>query len=131
MIYQENQYLASFIRRVVPQIIQDGPRQGHGISDYREHERYLPNGGTIDEYLQQFIGLKDKNDKKAYIGDIVRLDTAIGLHGIKIYQIVPLHALGFSLLYDGHEYDGIHLQLIPFEIIGNCKENPELLGVTA
>lgn len=118
------QYLGSFIRRVVPQIIWDHDE----TASYYEHESYLPNGGTIDEYFMQYIRLKDKNGKKAYIDDIVRFDKPIGLHGIKIYQIVPTNSLGFSLLNDAYEYDGIELQLIPFEIIGNARENPELLA---
>jgi uncharacterized phage protein (TIGR01671 family) len=123
MIYQDTQYLASFIRRAVTQIILD-----HEGTSIKHHESYLPNGGTIDEYLQQYIRVDDKNGKKAYIGDIVRLDKAIGLHGMRTFEIVELHALGFSLCReDIYEYDGINLQLIPFEIIGNVKENPELL----
>lgn len=124
MIYQDNQYLASFIRRAALQIMLD-----HEGTYIMEHESYLPNGGTIDEYLQQYIRLKDKNDRKAYIGDIVRLDKAIGLHDMRVFEINALDALGFSLLYDDADYDGINLQLIPFEIIGNIKENPELLEV--
>jgi hypothetical protein len=42
MYYQDDQYLASFVRRAVPKII-----GGHGGDDYRDHESYLPNGGDI------------------------------------------------------------------------------------
>jgi hypothetical protein len=59
MIYQDKQYLASFIRRVVPQIIRD-----HGGEPFSQHESYLPNGGNLDEYLMQFTGLKDYKDKE-------------------------------------------------------------------
>ncbi len=38
MVYQDEQYLVSFIRRVVPQIIVD-----HGGKAFSQHESYLPN----------------------------------------------------------------------------------------
>lgn len=66
MMYQDNQYLASFIRRVVLQICLE-----HGST--QQHESYLPNGGIIDEYLQQYTGLQDKNGKDGYQDDLVKL----------------------------------------------------------
>lgn len=66
MMYQDNQYLASFIRRFVLQICLE-----HGST--QQHESYLPNGGNIDEYLQQYTGLKDKNEKDGYQDDLVKM----------------------------------------------------------
>lgn len=71
MIYQDQQYLASFIRRVVPEIIQD-----HGGKHYVSHESYLPNGGVIDEYLTQWTGMQDCKGRDIYEGDILRIEDA-------------------------------------------------------
>lgn len=128
MIYQDNQYLGSFIRRVVPRIIED-----HGGEHYREHESYLPNGGTIDEYLQQFTCIKDKNGKKVYIGDII--DCNYTWWGLPIHerhvvrwsefmQILPFHQ-AFS--YGSDRRLWINDLANKFGVIGNACENPELL----
>lgn len=66
MLYQDTQYLASFIRRIVPEIILD-----HGGEAFSQHESYLPNGGVIDEYLMLYIGRKDQHGIEIYEDDKV------------------------------------------------------------
>jgi len=74
----------------------------------------------------EFTGLKDKSGKDAYIGDIVKLSEDIHVDDDRIYQVTQRDTLGFVLLQDNHEYDSVNLEIIPFEIIGNAYEHPEL-----
>ncbi len=116
MLYQDQQYLASFIRRVVPKIILH-----HGGSEFRDHESYLPNGGVIDEYLMQWTGLLDKNGKGIYEGDIVRRSG----------DLRP-----FTVVWDRDGYwlqvakdEGGVIGIDPHcEVVGNIYETPELRG---
>jgi len=67
--------------------------------------------------LMQYAGLKDKNGKEIYEGDIVK-----GTKGQKgksevSYKNCIWQPFGYLEIYDGKE----------FEIIGNIYENPELL----
>lgn len=70
--------------------------------------------------LMQYTGLKDKNGKEIYEGDIIRLP--IGELGNVIYFEPYAAFVGDS--------DGILTQLdlgADIEVIGNIYENPELL----
>lgn len=128
MFYQEKQYLASFIRRAVSMIIGD-----QGGEHFGNHESYLPNGGVIDEYLMQFTGLKDRNLKEVYDGDVYR-----NLDNGRIGKFYYLNGPGGYALHcrennaDGSPYNMIafaQLDTTNFEVIGNIYENPELIGV--
>ena len=76
-----------------------------------------------DIELMQYTGLKDKNNKEIYEGDIVTL------HNSKYKVIFNSKEAGFVLRDDEFEMN------IPFtnnnnkrmEVIGNIYENPELL----
>jgi uncharacterized phage protein (TIGR01671 family) len=68
--------------------------------------------------IMQFTGLKDKNLKEIYEGDVVKHDELVG-----IYEVIFKN--GKFLLSD-NTFLNINLWNLS-EIIGNIYENPELL----
>lgn len=70
-----------------------------------------------DKNIMQFTGLKDKNGKKIYEGDI--LENEDGEKGrIEFYQ--------GGFIWKKKEYFPLSRWINKYEIIGNIYENPEL-----
>lgn len=82
-----------------------------------------------DIHLMQSTGLKDKNGKEIFEGDIVDYkgrEAVVKWHGSYasfIYRFVD------GLQERVSEWDPLFLACYHFEIIGNIYENPELLEV--
>ena len=109
-----NPYIFPFEGRVA--MICAGSSTGH-ISDEDYSEYYE---------LLQYTGLKDKNGTEIYEGDVVKLDSWEG-----VQQIVFIEG-AFCLadkhgLYVGDIHYINHADKNQATIIGNVRENPELL----
>lgn len=107
MFYQDDQYLSSFLRRIYDQ---------YSVP----HPSYLPF--ELEERLMQYTGHKDKNKKKIFVGDIVKSWLDGKEENFKIDMIKDIR--NSMILNSGRAFDNSWLC---FEIIGNFRENPELL----
>lgn len=85
-------------------------------------------GESQDFILMQYTGLKDKNGKEIYEGDIVDYEL---VDGNKIFEIKYREDMA-KFVADGKDFHAWGLNQGDVsertEIIGNIYENPELLG---
>ena len=86
-----------------------------------------------DVILMQSTGLKDKNGKEIFEGDILAVETDDETLNVNVFWDEE-HAL---FMFESKQYNGkealaelLEDYSYPFEIIGNIYENPELLEVT-
>ena len=85
--------------------------------------------------LMQYTGLKDRNDKEIYEGDIVKMHLGPKLMPIAENDLIcvieyGLQGYGSKIGFSGYYKNGARVPL-PYkdrlEVIGNIYENPELM----
>jgi len=95
--------------------------------------RYFDLSDTIapcEIEIMQYTGLKDRDGKEIYEGDIVRVPAIVYKGGSGVYDIYSIRfAWGSFYLYDLNSGFDDLLQDVSdeCEIIGNIHEHPELL----
>ena len=108
---------------------------GSGITFLHAFFRALTEGGTkvSDGTLMQYTGLKDKNGKEIYEGDIISYPLA-GDNKLVIEFAISKQGECFGQgsygesIRSGFYIDGYYGNIEEAEIIGNKYEHPELLS---
>ncbi|AYV93572.1 YopX family protein [Fusobacterium necrophorum] len=91
---------------------------------------YRPNYKNID--IMQYTGLKDKNGKEIYEGDIVKVPHFLHDERIKINGVVKYVNNRAEFVIDLEDIEETFYccnQSERIEVVGNIYENPELLEV--
>lgn len=89
----------------------------------KEFEKHIINGDKFD----LFVGLKDKNGKEIYEGDIVNFEHYNKIFKDKIYYIIYENCNFVIKSKEGDNFWIGSKSILNIEIIGNIHENPELI----
>ena len=107
-------------------ICQDGELLKIGLGDYKDYDEHTHDWGTRDEFKNATIifctGLKDKNGKLIYEGDIVT-DVLAN----KFIVNFSIEYSSFLLTNIKTKESMVFYPKVKLEVIGNQFENPELL----
>jgi len=99
------------------------------VSELIHHEAFLEWAGTVHtEHVipLQYTGIKDKNGKEIYEGDVVLYDDYVGLTGVVYYDEAETSYIIKPMQNGDYEVLGLTCHV---RVLGNIFENPELLEV--
>lgn len=101
-------------------------KQLHYLCDNSAGGQDVLGVSTEDIELMQYTGLKDKNNKEIYEGDILSDGN-----NEKLYKVIFENG-SFRAEFEGdfeeYSFDLINVVAQGCEIVGNIYENPKLLG---
>lgn len=118
--------------KMVTLIAEEGSNNSHYVLDYED---------DIEAELMQYTGVKDKNDKEIYEEDILHV-IKVSMCGVDKYDVckynTDVKCEDYTFVIKGDSkvtyydtwlgaYNNPDYPQIELEIIGNMKENPELL----
>lgn len=115
---------------LIKNLIYDGREKEIRIGDiYFEHNGDIHGTAVrkvISDTVGQFTGLCDKNGKKIFEGDIVKVTT--GLEGYKSTYHSTIHRVTYDVCNCGLAvfYPFDNSDMVEVEVIGNIYDNPEL-----
>ena len=101
----------------------------YGVEHWGEYNigRIQSDGSNSEYILMESIGLKDKNGKEIYEGDVWLHTDGLGK---KTVEIVKYQSFGFEHNDEGIGYGIQHepkTKTTSITVVGNIYENPELL----
>lgn len=108
---------------------------GHGIVNAQSQTGSTHTFGFIDLELMQYTGLKDKNGKEIYEGDILNVDAHYPAYGGKweVQTTLVSFEVGGFLHRSGRSNfcERLSANMGQIQVIGNRFENPDLLTAKA
>lgn len=104
----------------------------HYSRDYYSLDRFFEDHdeNDIDQCIEQYTGLKDKNSKEIYEGDILKFRGRAYEVKFDNYGQFYMENKNYHWLENGYSFRSVDIwcaEGILVEIIGNIHENQELL----